>query len=259
MVLCHLCRQFKLTLLKLDGLQPAVLRGALDAAIVDLDGTMVDTLGDFEAALNLMLGDLQLPAVTRARIAPLVGNGSEHLIRSVLSLVMTVPDAIKIESVEAHYTVAWASYQRHYLAINGQHSQVYPGVVEGLQWLKARGLKLACLTNKPTAFAQPLLLSKSLNSYFDLVFGGDAFERKKPDPLPVLKTCAALCASPQRTLMVGDSSNDAQAARAAGCPVVLVTYGYNHGQSVDVVDCDGRVDSMGHLAQLRVHKRLPSA
>jgi phosphoglycolate phosphatase len=127
---------------------------------------------------------------------------------------------------------------------------VYPGVREGLLALRARGLRLACLTNKPTAFARPLLQAKGLDGYFSEVFGGDAFDRKKPDPLPLLKTCEALGSEPARTLMIGDSSNDAQAARAAGCPVVLVTYGYNHGEPVRSVDADGYLDSLDELAAL---------
>jgi phosphoglycolate phosphatase len=78
--------------------------------------------------------------------------------------------------------------------------------------------------------------------------GGDAFARKKPDPLPLLKTCEALGSEPARTLMVGDSSNDALAARAAGCPVVLVSYGYNHGQPIRSVDADGYPDALDGLA-----------
>jgi phosphoglycolate phosphatase len=212
--------------------------GGLQAAIVDLDGTLVDTLGDFAAALNLMLRELSLPGIERTAIEPMVGKGSEHLIASVLAHVGASPAA---------YHAAWPSYQRHYLAINGQHSQVYPGAIEGLQALQRAGLKLACLTNKPTAFAMPLLQAKGLAGYFGSVFGGDAFARKKPDPLPLVKTCEALGSLPARTLMVGDSSNDAQAARAAGCPVLLVTYGYNHGQPVRAVDADGFADSLAQL------------
>jgi phosphoglycolate phosphatase len=95
-----------------------------------------------------------------------------------------------------------------------------------------------------------LLAAKGLDSYFDFVFGGDAFERKKPDPLPLQKTCEALGTLPARTLMVGDSSNDARAARAAGCPVILVTYGYNHGEPVRGVDADGFADSLADVAAL---------
>ncbi|RDD94207.1 phosphoglycolate phosphatase [Acidovorax sp. BoFeN1] len=216
-----------------------------DAAIIDLDGTMVDTLGDFAEALNRMLGDLELPPIAAQHIERMVGKGSEHLLRSVLNHVLEhmgkAPTAIEIEALYAH---AWPSYQGHYLAINGHYARVYPGVEAGLQALRHAGLRLACLTNKPTSFALPLLRAKGLEGYFEQVFGGDSFDKKKPDPLPLLKTCEALQTAPARTLMVGDSSNDAQAARAAGCPVVLVTYGYNHGLPAQAVDADGYVASL---------------
>jgi phosphoglycolate phosphatase len=229
-------------------------QGLFDAAIVDLDGTMVDTLGDFAVALNLMLADLALPPVARTAVEPLVGKGSEHLIRSVLDQVLKVTPALELRAqvainlgADRLFADAWASYQRHYLEINGQHASVYPGVIEGLQRLQGWGLKLACLTNKPAAFAVPLLKDKGLDGFFAQVFGGDSFERKKPDPLPLLKTCEALGSLPSRTLMIGDSSNDAQAARAAGCPVLLVTYGYNHGEPVRKVDADGFVDLLSDV------------
>lgn len=209
------------------------------AAIIDFDGTMVDTLGDFAVALNLMLEQLSLPSIEPSVIERMVGKGSEHLIRSVLAHVGAAP---------SRYDAAWDAYQRHYLAINGHYSTLYPGVVEGLRALRDAGLKLACLTNKPTHFAKPLLEVKGLLGYFDVVFGGDLFERKKPDPLPLVKTCEALGSAPGRTLVVGDSSNDARAARAAGCPVILVTYGYNHGEPVRAVDADGYADSLADVA-----------
>jgi phosphoglycolate phosphatase len=212
-----------------------------DAAIVDLDGTMVDTVGDFEVALGRTLADLGWPPVGRDFIARTVGKGSEHL------LLRTLAEAGAPASL---YDQAWARYQQHYLAINGRYSSVYPGVVEGLQALKALDLRLACLTNKPTAFARALLEAKALGGYFEVVFGGDAFARKKPDPLPLLKTCEALGAAPARTLMVGDSSNDAAAARAAGCPVVLVSYGYNHGEDVAGAGADAVVDRLDGLRTL---------
>lgn len=211
----------------------------LQAAIVDLDGTLVDTLGDFEEALGAVSARLGLPRLTRETIARMVGKGSEHLIRSVLA---------HLHADAGLYEDAWGAYQERYLAINGRYAQVYPGAQEGLRALRDHGLRLACLTNKPTAFALPLLRAKGLDGFFDVVFGGDAFERKKPDPLPLLKTCEALGTAPAVTLMVGDSSNDARAARAAGCPVVLVTYGYNHGEPVRAVDADGFVDSLAQLA-----------
>jgi len=209
------------------------------AAIVDLDGTMVDTLGEFVAVLRLTLTELGLPRVDRAFVEHTVGKGSEHLLRRTLAHVGGDP---------ALYDAAWAAYQRHYLDLNGQHSDVYPGVLDGLQRLRDAGLRLACLTNKPVAFARPLLASKGLDGFFELVFGGDSFARKKPDPLPLLETCKALGTLPAHTLMVGDSSNDAQAARAAGCPVVLVTYGYNHGEPIRAVPALAHVEALTALA-----------
>ncbi len=239
---------------------------SFDALMIDLDGTMVDTLGDFVVALNLMLEELPWHPQERALaglplasavVESMVGKGSEHLIQSALMHVLrlsvetlesgTSSDAQRRVRAEALYAPAWASYQRHYLAINGLHSSLYPGVVQGLQQWHAQGLPMACLTNKPLAFAQQLLKMKGLDAYFSQVFGGDSFERKKPDPMPLLKTCEALTSAPARTLMLGDSSNDARAARAAGCPVVLVTYGYNHGQPIRAVDADGFVDSFAQL------------
>ena len=217
---------------------PLLQHTDFQAAIVDLDGTMVDTVGDFEVALRLALADLGWPPVGRDFIARTVGKGSEYLLLRTLE---------QVGAPAALYDQAWARYQHHYLAINGQFSAVFPGVVEGLKLLRARGLRLACLTNKPNAFARPLLALKGLDHYFEHAFGGDAFARKKPDPLPLLQTCKALGSEPARTLMVGDSRNDAEAARAAGCPVVLVSYGYNHGEPAASASPDAVIDRIDEL------------
>lgn len=222
----------------------------VDAAIVDLDGTMVDTIGDFAEAVARMLADMALPAIAAQQIEHMVGKGTENLLRSVLAHVL--PQAGVAESelaarVAALFPQALALYEQHYIAINGQHSALYPGVLQGLQALQSAGVRLVCVTNKPLAFTTPLLAAKGLSAYFERVFGGDSFEKKKPDPLPLLRACEAMGTQPAATLMLGDSSNDAQAARAAGCPVVLVTYGYNHGQPVQAVDADGWVDSLAAL------------
>ena len=210
----------------------------LDAAIIDLDGTLVDTQGDFVAALGLTLDGLGLRRVEREFVARTVGKGSEHLLRQTLAEVGGDPGL---------YPAAWAAYQRHYLAINGSASELYQGVTEGLQALRDAGLRLACLTNKPLAFARPLLAAKGLDGYFEFVFGGDSFARKKPDPLPLLETCRALGTQPARTLMVGDSRNDAEAAHAAGCPVALVRYGYNHGEPITAVPASVYLERIDQL------------
>lgn len=231
----------------------------IEAVIFDLDGTLVHTLGDFQVALHRTMADLDLPPVSDALIEQTIGKGSEHLIRSLLAHQIARPEvkgagqACAALTVDALFDRAWQRYQHHYLAINGQFADVYPGVLEVLAHLADKGTPMACLTNKPLAFAQALLKDKALNHFFGAVFGGDSFERKKPDPLPILKTCEALGSVVARTLMVGDSSNDAQAAHAAGCPVVLVTYGYNHGQPVQNTPAAAWLDS---LADLPAHMRI---
>lgn len=213
---------------------PRRLRGA----IVDLDGTLVDTLGDFTAALQHMLAELGLPPIAPQKVALLVGKGSEYLIRRTLE---------EVGAPAALYEPGWAAYQAAYRRINGRFAQAYPGAAEGLAALRAQGLRLACLTNKPTEFARSLLEGLGLAGEFEHVFGGDAYERKKPDPLPMLRTCDALALPPGEVLAIGDSSNDAGAARAAGCALALVTYGYNHGHCVLELDADVFVDRLDDL------------
>ncbi len=211
------------------------------AFLVDLDGTLVDTVGDFVAVLALTLADLGLPPVSRDWVLQAVGRGSEQLIRSALA---------QVGGGAALYESAWTRYQAHYLQINGQASDLFPGTMEGLDLLKAQGLPMACLTNKPARFARDLLAAKGLSGYFDRVFGGDDFPRKKPDPLPLLMACEALGVPPSEVWMIGDSSNDAQAAHAAGCPVVLLRHGYNHGEPIDAVPALAHLDRLDQIGAL---------
>ncbi|MBI3285364.1 MAG: phosphoglycolate phosphatase [Burkholderiales bacterium] len=216
----------------------------IKAAIIDLDGTMLDTAPDFLVALNRMRSEFDLPALDIARIKTMVGKGSENLILQVLAVDF---DAA---GVALHFEAAMAAYQKHYLQINGDYSALYPQVLEGLQALRERGLRLACVTNKPLAFALPLMQKKGLASYFELVYGGDSFPRKKPDPMPLLQVCTEFGLAPRQVVAIGDSSNDALAARAAGCPVLNVPYGYNHGLAIQNVDSDGIVETLMEAARL---------
>ena len=221
---------------------------AIRAAIIDLDGTMLDTVPDFELALNGMRAEFKLAPIGQHVIKPMVGKGSEKLIRDVLALDY---DAARVDAV---FEEAMAAYQRHYLAINGERSMLYPGVVEGLQAMREMGLRLACVTNKPIAFATPLLAQKALAPYFELVYGGDSLPKKKPDPLPLLQVCSKFDLAPPSVVAIGDSSNDAEAARAARCFVLTVPYGYNHGRPVQSIDSDGIVNSLLDAAELiRAH------
>lgn len=216
----------------------------IKAVIIDLDGTMLDTAPDFLVAINRMRADFQLAPIEIEQVKQFVGKGSENLIQRVLSLDFS--DA----QVAQHFDAALTSYQHHYLAINGAHSALYPQVIDGLQHLQAQGLRLACVTNKPLAFALPLLNQKGLRDFFDVVYGGDSFARKKPDPVALLQVCRDFALDPAQVVAIGDSSNDAAAARAAGCPVLHVPYGYNHGESVQNLDTDGIVSTLLEAAHL---------
>ncbi|WP_454723252.1 MULTISPECIES: phosphoglycolate phosphatase [Cupriavidus] len=220
--------------------------------IVDLDGTMVDTAGDFHAAVNAMLAALAhlhphlgpLAPLGREEIVSFVGKGSENLIRRVLDTRLSPAHA------NGMFADALALYDREYIHVNGRFSHVYPGVAEGLAALKAAGLRLACVTNKPHNFTAPLLDKTGLAGFFELVYGGDAFALRKPDPLPLLKVAEAFRLEAAEMAAIGDSENDARAARAAGMGVLLVPYGYNHGNPVQGVDADGIVDSIAQAAEV---------
>lgn len=222
----------------------SILFKDIRGVIIDLDGTMVHTAPDFHVAINCMRAEIDLAPLDIDVITEFIGKGSENLMRRVLGVDFDAHD------VEARFAQALADYQRHYLRINGQFSSVYPGVREGLKAMREQGLRLACVTNKPIAFAVSLLEKTGLAPYFEIVYGGDSLAKKKPDPLPLLTVCQDFSIEPAHMLAIGDSSNDAQAARAAGCRVLTVPYGYNHGQSVQTIDSDGIVDSLFHAAHL---------
>jgi len=217
------------------------------AAIIDLDGTMVDTAPDFQVAINRMRDELHLAPLSLDTIVDFVGKGSENLMRRVLGV-----DFEKNE-VESRFDHALERYQHHYLQINGDHSELYAGVHEGLVAMKKGGVRLACVTNKPIAFARPLLEKKGLIDLFEVIYGGDSLAHKKPHPLPMLTVCNDFNLQPAQVVAIGDSSNDSEAARAAGCRVLTVPYGYNHGQPVQTIDTDGIVESLLDAASLIVH------
>ena len=145
---------------------------------------------------------------------------------------------------------ALRSFEHHYAQLNGRRSVLYPGVREGLTALRSRGVRLACVTNKPARFTQPLLARFDLAQDFDAVVSGDTVARKKPDPEPVLAACRLLGVAIADAVMIGDSANDALAARAAGCRVLLLPYGYAEAGAVQDIDCDGIVESLLHAAQV---------
>ena len=216
---------------------------ATRAVIIDLDGTLLDTATDLANAVNLMLEDLGQATLSEELIATFVGKGAEVLVHRALG------GHVEARAEPTLHARGLSAFYRHYEVQNGLTAQAYDGVHEGLQAMRAAGLKLACVTNKPQRYAEPLLERCGLSGHFEFVLGGDALPRKKPDPLPMLHAAQRLGVVPEHTVAIGDSINDALAARAAGMRVFVVPYGYNEGHDVHALDADAVVASLLDAAQ----------
>jgi phosphoglycolate phosphatase len=208
------------------------------AVMVDLDGTLLDTIHDLANAANDMLREMGYAPLPVETEKSFVGKGLHNLIRRCLAA------AAGGEPGAALFERAVPVYEEAYLADLAVHTRPFPGVVEGLDALRGAGFPLACVTNKAGRFTRPLLEHTGLAPYFQLVLAGDTLPRKKPDPLPLLHASRHFGVEPRELLLIGDSLNDAQAARAAGCPVFCVPYGYNEGADVRSLDCDAIVGSL---------------
>lgn len=219
---------------------------SLRAVVIDLDGTLLDTAEDLADAAEAMLEDLGRPAVPLAEIKTYIGNGVSRLVKRALTRDM------QAEPDPALFDQALALFQEHYGAWVSRKSRPFPGVVEGLQALKAAGFHLACITNKAERFTLPLLKDTGLIDYFELILSGDTLPEKKPSPLPLLHACQVFGVEPAELLLIGDSLNDTQSARAAGCPVFCVPYGYNRGRPVAELDLDAVVPSVLEATRLIV-------
>lgn len=215
------------------------------AVIFDLDGTLLDTVPDLHAAVCAMLADLGRPMLSEEAIRCYVGRGIANLVKRSLADSL---DAAEDDSPAP--ADALASFRRHYARENGRRAQLFPGVLEGLQAIRAQGLPMAVATNKSDAFTRPLLEMTGLADYFSVVVSGDSLPKHKPDPMSLVWTCGRLGVSPADTLFIGDSVNDFLAARAACCRVFLLPYGYNEGRDVQELDCDAIVPSIASAAGL---------
>ena len=215
------------------------------AVIFDLDGTLLDTVPDLHAAVCAMLADLGRPALPEEAIRCYVGRGIANLVKRSLADSL---DAAEDDSPAP--ADALASFRRHYARENGRRAQLFPGVLEGLQAIRAQGLPMAVATNKSDAFTRPLLEMTGLAGFFSVVVSGDSLPKHKPDPMSLVWTCGRLGVSPADTLFIGDSVNDFLAARAACCRVFLLPYGYNEGRDVQELDCDAIVPSIASAAGL---------
>ena len=222
-----------------------IARG-IAAVMIDLDGTLLDTVPDLAAAAQRMLAALNLAPRTQKEIRSFIGKGIPNLVQRCLE---GRADAAALQAQ------ALALFQDFYFEESGRRTTVFPGVIDGLERLRAMRLRLACVTNKAARFTVPLLAHMGLAPYFELVVSGDTLARKKPDPMQLSHICAEFALAPQTVLLIGDSVNDAIAARAAGCPVLCVSYGYNEGGDVHDLDCDAIVESLSEAADLLLSTR----
>lgn len=215
----------------------------ISAILIDLDGTLLHTAPELAASANRMLHDMGRPAVSQDLLISYIGNGVSWLVKRALTGDMHAePDTTLLDQ-------ALPIFERHYHALLLQ-SKPFDGVIAGLNAMRAANFRLGCITNKLKSFTEPLLEGTGLAHYFELILSGDSLPEKKPHPLPILHAAKFFGVPIEQVLLIGDSLNDSVAARAAGCPIVCVPYGYNHGEPVNTLDLDAVIDTLPDVMKL---------
>ncbi|WP_339673317.1 phosphoglycolate phosphatase [Dasania marina] len=217
----------------------ALLEQPLQGLLFDLDGTLLDSVPDLAVAVDTMLAAAALPLAGEQRVRTWVGNGAKVLVQKALAYAHDTDVLDKSELL--HYQ---QQFLRFYRECSGQHSALYPDVLAALQHWQRQGLAMAVVTNKPAEFIPHLLQQFQLQEFFSSCVGGDSLAQRKPHPAPLRHACQALGLAASRCVMIGDSSVDVAAARAAGMPVACVSYGYNQGQPISAANPDIVVDSL---------------
>lgn len=215
-----------------------------EMVLIDVDGTLVDSVPDLHYCVDEMMKALGMPPRGEARVRTWVGNGVERLVRRALV------DNLEGEPDEALFEKAYPLFLELYAKNTSRRSRLYPGVLEGLDYLQSRGYKLGCVTNKAEQFTVPLLRELGIYERFGIIVSGDTLAQKKPHPLPLLHAAEFFGVEPQDALMIGDSVSDVKAARAAGFQIVCMSYGYNHGVDIRESGPDAVIDSMAELPGL---------
>lgn len=215
----------------------------ISAIVIDLDGTLLHTAPELAESANRMLRDLGRTAVSQDLLMSYIGNGINWLVKRALTGDMHAEPDIAL------FDKALPVFEKHYTELLLE-SKPFPNVVAGLDAMKAAGYRLGCITNKVERYTTPLLKGIGLGHYFDIVLAGDTLPEKKPHPMPLLHAAKFFGVPVERLLLVGDSLSDAQAARAAGCPIICVPYGYNHGEPVESLKVDAVISDLTALLPL---------
>lgn len=212
--------------------------------LFDLDGTLIDSVPDLAVAIDAMLAEAQLPKAGEENVRKWVGNGAKKLVQRALAFAKGCDESsIEDAELEHHHQQFLTAYR----LASSQYSQLYEGVLPALKAWHQQGLLMALVTNKPYEFIAPLLKQFAIDKYFSVLVGGDSLPSRKPSPEPLLHACDALGLTVKDCLMIGDSRNDVEAARAADMPVACVSYGYNHGEPIEHTRPDVMVDRLTQI------------
>ena len=211
-----------------------------EVLLFDLDGTLVDSATDLHRAMNMSLNALQLPTVTEAQVRVWVGKGTALFCQSTLQHLTGKVDPAQQQQL-------LDTFLKIYNADPCVETQPFDGILEFLEWGLAQKKTMICVTNKPESPARAIVDHLGMTHYFADVIGGDRFEERKPHPRQLLHCVEQYAQSKDQVLMIGDSSNDVEAARRAGIDCVVVSYGYNHGENI--LDCQPQqvVDNLCEL------------
>ena len=211
-----------------------------EVLLFDLDGTLVDSATDLHRAMNMSLNALQLPTVTEAQVRIWVGKGTVLFCQSTLQHLTGKVDPAQQQQL-------LDTFLKIYNADPCVETQPFDGILEFLEWGLAQKKTMICVTNKPELPARAIVDHLGMTHYFADVIGGDRFEERKPHPRQLLHCVEQYAQSKDQVLMIGDSSNDVEAARRAGIDCVVVSYGYNHGENI--LDCQPQqvVDNLCEL------------
>ena len=212
--------------------------------LIDVDGTLVDSVPDLAYCVDRTMEAIGREPWGEAKVRDWVGNGVERLVRRALT------GSLDGEPSDEEFERAYPIFLDCYAENISKRSVLYPGVKEGLDYLKAEGYPLGCVTNKAEQFTLPLLQDLGVYDYFEIVVAGDTLPQKKPDPTPLLYAAEFFSAEPTQCLMVGDSVSDVKAARAAGFRIYCMSYGYNHGEDIRDYHPDAVLDSLVELKNL---------